>query len=328
MQEALLFDKIYILWPDRPSELWDLIKAFGEGNRDIVIFKEPIDVLEELDDTIVLPEDKAEAEALLSLFRWGGIASDKWDKHQEIMREFYTKFPESKEDIDKFANGNDNLISEPSRPKMTLEKRIGRSQELDRALHKVLKSFVENDYPYYDFVARLQAWILEHFENKIATPLLHYSSYQRKLPNTRKHDIAQLVIRDLPLPDSSTEWEQIIEYRENPDNRKALLDLRRWIRRISTEDISPVECAQELEWLESEFQTHMRLHKLKADTGTLEVVVKAPLEILENLVNLKFSKIVDPLFAIKKRRISLMEAELNAPGREIAYLVKAKQSFK
>ena len=71
----------------------------------------------------------------------------------------------------------------------------------------------------------------------------------------------------------------------------------------------------------------MKIHKMKANTETLEVMVKAPLEIVENLIKLKFSKIPEPLFALKKRQINLMEAELNAPGREMAYIIKARDTF-
>ena len=71
----------------------------------------------------------------------------------------------------------------------------------------------------------------------------------------------------------------------------------------------------------------MRLHKIKANTDTIEVWVKSPLEVLENLLTLKFSKFIDPLFAIQKRKISLLEAELQAPGREVAYILKTKDHF-
>jgi hypothetical protein len=71
----------------------------------------------------------------------------------------------------------------------------------------------------------------------------------------------------------------------------------------------------------------MKVHKMKTNTETLEVIVKAPLEIIEDLVKLKFSKIPEPFFAIKKRQINLMEIELNAPGREISYIIKTQEAF-
>ena len=93
-------------------------------------------------------------------------------------------------------------------------------------------------------------------------------------------------------------------------------------------DLSPVEVEEELEWLINQFERFMKLHRLKSNYETIEVLVKAPLEIIEDLVRIKFSKMPNPYFALKKRQISLMEAELNAPGNEIAYIVKTNQAFR
>jgi len=153
-----------------------------------------------------------------------------------------------------------------------------------------------------------------------------YTEYTRELPNSRKSTVAQVVISKLPLPNNETPWEQIIDYRSNSENQKNLLNLRRWIRKISAEILSPIEIEEELEWLMNEFQDHMKLHKLKANTETLEVMVKAPFEIIENLI-FKISKIPEPFFALKKRQVNLMEAELNAPGREMAYIIKTRETF-
>jgi hypothetical protein len=109
--------------------------------------------------------------------------------------------------------------------------------------------------------------------------------------------------------------------------KKNLLALRRWIRKISTEEMSKAEIEEEIEWLINEFQAHIKYHKIKATTETLEALVKAPLEIIEGLVKLKLSKIPEPFFALKKRQLMLMEAELNAPGKELSYIIKTREAF-
>jgi len=187
----------------------------------------------------------------------------------------------------------------------------------------LIDSMIERD----SIILRLMCINLDSAEKITAVTMLPFIDYTRKLPNSQRIDVAQLVISKLPLPDNETPWEQIIDYRNDSDNQKNLLNLRRWIRRISTENLSPTETEEELEWLMNEFQNHMKLHKLKANTETLEVIVKAPLEIIEDLIKLKFSKIPEPFFALKKRQINLMEAELNAPGREISYIIKTQEAF-
>lgn len=174
---------------------------------------------------------------------------------------------------------------------------------------------------------RLLAIIMETTKNVTAVTTFPYSKYAYELPNSQKSFIAQIVVNKFPIPNNETPWEQIIDYRNDSENQKSLLSLRRWIRKTSTENLSPAEIEEELEWLMNEFQSHMKLHKMKANTETLEIMIKTPLETIENLLKLNFSKIADPLFTLKKRQINLMEAELNAPGREMAYIIKASNNF-
>ncbi len=175
---------------------------------------------------------------------------------------------------------------------------------------------------------RLLAIIMETTKGVTAVTTFPYSKYIHEFPNSQKSYVAQIVINKLPLPNNETSWEQIIDYRNDPENQNNLLGLRQWIRKISREELSKTEIEDEIEWRINEFDKHMKIHKMKANTETLEVMVKAPLEIIENLIKLKFSKIPEPLFALKKRQINLMEAELNTPGREMSYIIKARETFK
>lgn len=156
---------------------------------------------------------------------------------------------------------------------------------------------------------------------------LPHPTLSSDFPKIPKHDVVRIIINKLPIPSETTPWEAILDYRNDPETQKSLHALRRWIRKLSSENISPVEISDELETLIDEYQGHMKLHKMKANTETLEVILKIPFEILENLLKIKFSKIPEPFFAIKKRQISLMEAEINAPGREIAYILKTNEKF-
>jgi len=156
---------------------------------------------------------------------------------------------------------------------------------------------------------------------------LPYTEYARKISKPNKSIVSQIVINKLPMPDNTTPWEKIIEYRNDPDTHKKLTALRRWINRTTTQNLAPLEIEEEIEFLINDFQDHMKIHKMKANAETLEVIIKTPFEIIENLLKFNFSKISDPLIAIKKMRINLMEAELNAPGKEMAYIIKTREAF-
>ena len=176
-------------------------------------------------------------------------------------------------------------------------------------------------------ILRLMSIIMEKVKGVTAVTTLPHIEYNRDLPNSNKSNVVQIVINKLPLPNNETPWKQIIDYRNDIDTQKYLMSLRRWISNTSKQNLSSIEIEQEIEALINDFQEHMKLHKLKANTETVEVIVNSSADIIGNLLTLKFSKVINPLFAIKKRQLSLLEAESNAPGREMAYIIKTKDTF-
>lgn len=176
-------------------------------------------------------------------------------------------------------------------------------------------------------VLRLMSIFMGITKGITAVTTFPYTEYTYDLPNSNKSDVAHIVINNLPIPNNETPWEQIIDYRNDPDTQKHLASLRRWISKISKENLSSIEIEEEIRSLVDDFQNHMKFHKMKANTEALEVLVNASADVIGNLLTLKFSKIISPLFAIKKRELSLLEAELTAPGREMAYIIKTKETF-
>jgi hypothetical protein len=136
-------------------------------------------------------------------------------------------------------------------------------------------------------------------------------------------DVAQVVIQAMPHPDEMTPWEAIIEFRQDPDASAKALGLRRWMRKIANESRPVGEIREELEWLLTEYERYMRLHRMKVNVGIVETVVTTTAELIEDITKLKFSHAASLPFVAKHRRIALLEAELQAPGREVAYISKA-----
>lgn len=142
-----------------------------------------------------------------------------------------------------------------------------------------------------------------------------------------KDAVLQIVLNTLPYPDESISWEQIIEYRSDPDSQDKFLDLRHWMSEMARGELTPIEVEEKLEYLMSQYQRHMKLHKMKANQGVLETVIVSPAELAENLIKFKWGQIAKDLFSIKQRKIALMEGELTSPGSEVAYIVKARETF-
>jgi hypothetical protein len=137
----------------------------------------------------------------------------------------------------------------------------------------------------------------------------------------------RIVLTALPLPTDETPWEQIIEYRNDPDSRAKFLDLRNWISEVAQGTLSPNEVEEKLEYLLSQYRRHLEIHRLKANAGTLETLVVTGADILGNLVSFQWGKAAKALFSIKVRQLALLEGELTARGSEVAYVMKARDTF-
>jgi hypothetical protein len=139
--------------------------------------------------------------------------------------------------------------------------------------------------------------------------------------------VVRAVLEGLPIPDETTPWEAIIDFRDDATAMTKLLALRRWMRQMATSSTSPTHLTEEIEWLLHEYEEHMKLHQLKINKGALEMVVTLAAGLLEDIMKLKLRDAVGLLFERNSRRIALMEAERSAPGRELAYLSRAKSAF-
>jgi len=72
-----------------------------------------------------------------------------------------------------------------------------------------------------------------------------------------------------------------------------------------------------------EYTDRFRIHKMKHKAGILEIVAT----VATKIATLKFDEASNALFSIIKKEVNLLEAESSFPGREIAYIHKAKETF-
>jgi hypothetical protein len=178
-----------------------------------------------------------------------------------------------------------------------------------------------------EFAARTLSAQIREINASDAYPILPTLSRSPTPNAATKNDVVQIVLKAMPTPDESVSWEQIIEYRNDPDSAGKFWGLRNWMNEVAKSSLSATEIEDKLEYLMYQYQQHINLHKLKTNTGTLETVIVTGAEILENLMKVNWGKIAKGLFALKHRQISLLECELNAPGKEVAYIIKARNIF-
>ena len=296
-QQSLLFDEIGI---------YEARKNLDSIRND-PSYKDLLDTLNEMETELAwLIEKKV-------VFDLGNRRLDQKTLEREDVKELLSKQKNNDKEINDMV---ENIVNHGG---LMQWGKLGNTAIIEKYIKPLLVSDV--------LAIRLLAVDLGDSPQMSVIPYLPHESNLNDLQGSYAQDVISVVINKLPVPDETTPWEKILDYRLDSESRNNLIALRRWMTKLSSEKLSAKEIEQELEWSINEFQRFMNIHKIKANTETLEVLVKAPLEFIGNLVTLNFSKIIDPLFVLQKRKILLLEAEASAPGREIAYIMKTRDAF-
>ena len=70
------------------------------------------------------------------------------------------------------------------------------------------------------------------------------------------------------------------------------------------------------------------VHQLRVTKGLVEVLVTTGAELAEDLVKMKWGKVAKAPFEWSRQKTALYDAELGAPGKEVAYIIKAIHHFR
>lgn len=223
----------------------------------------------------------------------------------------------------------DKNLSEFSKLPDLMEKGFeGKEEETASAVHAF---FMTN---YYD--VRHTTLLLREMKQMDAYPIFTMPCGCSPFISTEttKNDVIEISLKALPVPDYSTPWEQIIEYRSDPDSKIRFSRLRHWMSKAAHTENKPNEIEEEFQTLIYEYSQHMKIHRMKTRLDTLKAVLVAEIGLftggwltgvgaLPGIIGM----LATPLYSIKQRQIELTAEEQRAPGKEVAYIVEATESF-
>lgn len=142
------------------------------------------------------------------------------------------------------------------------------------------------------------------------------------------NDVIDLVIDQLPEPDyECVSWEKIIDFRSDPETIRLRKYLRKWISDTARSNLKGNEIVEQIEYYCAKYEEHIDVYKMGIRHGIIKALLMVSAEMLEGLVTLKPTKTVNALFSHKKRKVKLLEEEIKAPGRDLAYILKCKDEF-
>lgn len=189
----------------------------------------------------------------------------------------------------------------------------------------------EADPTNYDYMQRAIAYKLKS-EGINAIPVyfpsMPPSSIFKEYTIEGNTSCLEVILKSMPvLKDNEVDWKQVIEFRNDPETREKLVNLRAWQNNIQKSISNPHEIAEEIASKLNDFSKHMKYYKFETYQGLIKTLLLTGVEVIESLAKLKLTKLLETLFAFNKRKINLTKAELKAPGCEVAYIAEIKNKF-
>lgn len=167
------------------------------------------------------------------------------------------------------------------------------------------------------------------YQNMECVPIIDEPIFTHPLGDSyhRKNDVIRLILQEVPMPSEITPLEQIIAFRQDDDACRKLYALRIWMREMASSQEAIQDLADKLHYLVMEYKHYMKIQNMKFTSSTIESVLVSSVRIIEDIAKFRLSKLLEDLFHVKNQKIALLEAELKAPGREIAYVAEVQRKF-
>ncbi len=186
----------------------------------------------------------------------------------------------------------------------------------------------------HDYYTRGISIELRELKGLDACPLLALEIPATERTPAGANDILDITFNALPIPDENTSWEQIIDFRSDPESKRKFVALKNWTNEVARMKLEPHEVKDKLEVLLNDYREHIKGHKIKTRWDTLRTIVVAEVGFFSSgwlpglgSVPGVLGMIATPLYSIKQRQLALVEAERNVPGRQVAYIIKAREEF-
>jgi hypothetical protein len=142
-----------------------------------------------------------------------------------------------------------------------------------------------------------------------------------------RDDLYEIIISGIPIARDNVPWTDILSFRAEAASQQQQRALRLWISEVTNGKLSFGEAVDRIEYLKDEYRSHMKGAGIKTGTATLKTIVVGTAELIESAFKLKLKALAELPFRVIESKAELMEAERNAPGRPLAYVVRAEDAF-
>jgi len=151
--------------------------------------------------------------------------------------------------------------------------------------------------------------------------------YGEKSISPDTHPVWEIILHEMPSLDIRAPWEDVLGFRAEQRTQHLIRSLRRWIRKVVAESWTSAELEDEVRELVYEYEKHIRTAGMAHGIGTLTCVITGTTELVEDIVKLRLGRIAQLVTAGMDRSVKFREAELQAPGRELALFPEVRKRF-
>jgi hypothetical protein len=141
------------------------------------------------------------------------------------------------------------------------------------------------------------------------------------------HPVWEVVIKEMPDFDTRAPWDDVFGFRAEERTQHLVRSFRRWIHKVVVEDWTAAELEDEIRELVYQYETHLRVARLTRGIGIPTCVITGAAELTENLIKARLGRIAGLVGAVIDRSARFREAELKAPGHELALIPELKRAF-
>ncbi len=125
----------------------------------------------------------------------------------------------------------------------------------------------------------------------------------------------------MPVADEHVSWDEILEYRNDPDFQNRFFELKEWMSDVARGSLTGAEVGQKIEVLLDRYRKLLEAHQIQINWTRLEAYVVTTADVLHDL---DASRRSSTLFSVEGRRLTLLQGELTSAGSEVAFVLPAK----
>ncbi|MEM9789895.1 MAG: hypothetical protein AAF842_05760, partial [Planctomycetota bacterium] len=143
----------------------------------------------------------------------------------------------------------------------------------------------------------------------------------------KEHSCMRLVLSQIPEPDDDVPWEELQAFKSESGMKLSYNRLQRLMRQMASGSTKLEDIQDEISLLAEEYESFSNRIKTKSSKSMIEWLIVTPIEMIEDAVRFKWSKIAKAIFSIDKSNDDEAIALAQAPGQDVAYIVQSREKF-